>query len=80
MRYTPCCLFILVALFSACSSETYTTTGNGIIATVEASMESGPKRVRIEVITEDIIRVSASLEVPFPKRESLVVLPRDDGF
>lgn len=77
MRYTPYFLFILVALFSACSSETYTITGNGIIATIEPSQESGPKRVRIEVITEDIIRVSASPEARFPKRESLVVLPRE---
>ena len=70
------CSFFLAVLFSACSSESFTTIENGIVASIKTSNNSGAKLVRIEVINENIIRVSASPEEQFPGRESLVILPR----
>ncbi|TFH27572.1 MAG: DUF4968 domain-containing protein, partial [Bacteroidia bacterium] len=77
MRYIPLCLSILLSLFSACSNDTFISTENGIIASIKTSKDSGVKLVRLEVIHEDIIRVSASPEAGFPDRESLVTLPRE---
>lgn len=72
-------IILLTVLIFGCSRETFIRTEHGIIAAISSSGESGPQLVRIEVIREDILRVSACAEDRFPERESLIILPRDAG-
>ncbi|HET9053503.1 MAG TPA: alpha-xylosidase, partial [Cyclobacteriaceae bacterium] len=64
-----------IAILHSCSkSATYTLLGDGIVATYTPNGEIRTQTVRLQVINENIIRVSASPEGEFSKRESLSVL------
>jgi len=75
----PLCASLLTAVFFGCSKGTFTSSDHGIIASIAAPGESGAKLVRIEVVDEDIIRVSASAEDHFSDRESLITVPGISG-
>ena len=46
---------------------------NGVIVTLEAK-EKSPKKVRVEIINEKIIKVSATAENDFSDQESLIIV------
>ena len=77
MLYTKTLFLLLSAIFmlSACSSNPIRHTDEGIIVKVQNRSENGPKSVRLEVLGEKIIRVSATPERRFADPQSLVVLP-----
>jgi len=60
-------LLILVQILS------YDKTENGVIVTLEPK-ENGPKKVRLEVVNDRIIRVSATAEDDFKDTESLIIV------
>ena len=67
--------FLIVLLFSmaaivGCSSNSYEKIENGIIVKLDSS------QIRLQVISADIIRVSATVEKTFPGDTSLMVIPR----
>ena len=51
----------------------YDKTENGIIVTLEPK-ENGPKKVRLEVVNDRIVRVSATAEDDFKNTESLIIV------
>jgi len=51
----------------------YDKTENGIIVTLEPK-ENGPKKVRLEVVNDRIVRVSATAEDDFKDTESLIIV------
>ncbi len=57
--------------FSSCSNKTYEKTESGIIVQTKDST-----KVRLEVISSDIIRVTATVDKDFSSKKSLVVLPQ----
>lgn len=66
-----------VLLMSGCSkNEPYEKLENGIVILLPEN-EAGTKRVRLEVITDDIIRVSATATDTFSTAESLMRVPVD---
>jgi alpha-D-xyloside xylohydrolase len=71
---------ISLALFlGACStSSKFEKLTDGVIVTLDAK-EGGAKRVRLQVISDDIIHVSAAPVDTFSKAQSLVVLPEVTG-
>jgi len=61
------CLF-----FSACQSASVEHNEDGITVCLNSSSNNMPKRIRLQVITDNIIRVTASSDTVFSKRESLI--------
>ena len=69
-------LFLLSALLvlGACA-DVYKVTENGVSVKVQQPSEDGPTLVRLEVLGEKIIHVSATPERKFADPESLVIIP-----
>lgn len=66
----------LALLLVGCGGKAYRKTADGIIVTVQEAGEGGPQKVRLQVINENIIRVTESGDSKFHDQESLVVLPQ----
>ena len=69
-------LALTVLLLTACSRE-YHINDNSITVKVQHSHENGPALVRLEVLGEKIIHVSATPQRKFSDKKSLAVLPQD---
>jgi len=67
----------LLLVISGCNSGSYSSTADGVIVTLESASDSEARLVRIEVINEEIFRVSATPEAEFPHRKSLITVPRE---
>ena len=69
-------LFLLSALLvlGACA-DVYKVTENGVAVKVQQPSEDGPKLVRLEVMGEKLIHVSATPDRKFADPESLVIIP-----
>jgi alpha-D-xyloside xylohydrolase len=63
-------------LLASCGQQPYKKVGNGIIVPLAEPLANGAKQVKLEVVSDQIIRVSATPEANFPNRKSLVVLPQ----
>ena len=74
-------LSLLLAFFlAACSPRpdwSYTVSGNEVLVRTRLHWE-GPRQVRLQILGEEIIRVSATLENRWADRASLVVVPQPD--
>ncbi len=72
-------LLISAALFSAliftgCKSGPYEKTSDGVVVTLKPANPQAVKNVRLQVINDDIIRVSATPKDKFSDRESLITV------
>ena len=72
-------LSILAAglIFSACAGKIYTCKEGGVIVKVQNVEEDGPALVRLEVLGDKLIHVSATPEKKFADPESLVILEQE---
>lgn len=68
---------LVVFAFAACSSGVYQKTENGIIVRVQQADTQTPKFVRLQVMGEKIIRVSATAEDKFADPQSLIIVPQE---
>ena len=59
----------------SCGPKDYSVKGNSVTVKLQAPAEGGPAQVRLQVLGEKIIRVSATPDKKFNDRKSLVVLP-----
>ena len=66
---------VVLAAFS-CSHKDYSVKGNSVTIRIQQPEPSGPAMIRLQVISDRIIRVSATPEGRFADRKSLVVLPQ----
>ena len=73
---TLACLMALSLVVLSCTKP-YAHDGNGVIVKVQDPCENGPRLVRLEVLGEKIIHVSATPERKFADPQSLVVLPQE---
>ena len=62
----------------ACSGGGYEKTSNGIIVNVEQQQPTDVRKVKVEVMGEKLIHVSATPEKNFSKAESLIIVPQKD--
>jgi alpha-D-xyloside xylohydrolase len=69
-------LSLLILMTLSCSPKRYREFDNGIVVSLTQEDRSKPRLVRIEVISSDILRVSATPEAAFPDRRSLIIVPR----
>ena len=66
--------FVALAVLGACTG-TVRQDENGVTVKVQQPVENGPALVRLEVMGEKLIRVSATPDRKFADPQSLVVLP-----
>ena len=72
-------LAILAGLFFiSCTAVEITSVDGYINVPVKKPVPGGPKHVRLEVVGDRIIHVSATPDASFNNRESLVVLPQNE--
>ena len=62
-------------LLSSCSGSYFKTDGSGVTVKVQNVIDGDPRIVRLEVMGEKLIHVSATPERKFADQESLVVIP-----
>ncbi|KGO95128.1 TIM-barrel domain-containing protein [Flavobacterium subsaxonicum] len=62
-------------LLAACSATQYQTTDDGVVVNVKSSGKTDVKKVRIQVLRDELIHVSATPENEFPKDSSLIIVP-----
>jgi len=72
LRLLP--LFTLLA-FASCKEGAYKTLPDGVVVNVSRPVEDGPKRVRLTVMSDRVIRVTSSPDKTFHDRNSLIILP-----
>lgn len=75
-KFTKLALFALVAL-SACTGAVRQDE-SGVTVKVQSPVDNGPALVRLEVMGEKLIHVSATPEKKFADPESLVVLQSEE--
>ena len=89
MRFPKILLLAALAILSlSCARKEYTVKGNTVTVQLQADEisrlrptdsarnDKGPAQIRLQVLGEKLIRVSATPERIFNDRKSLVVLPR----
>ena len=69
--------FLALTLLGACAGPVKQDE-NGVTVKVQQPVENGPALVRLEVMGEKLIRVSATPEKKFADPQSLVVLPSSE--
>lgn len=71
-RYKLIVLFFFVASLVSCSAIPYVRTADGILIYLKQSSPEKVQTIRLQVVTDDIIRVSASPSKELPKDQSLI--------
>jgi alpha-D-xyloside xylohydrolase len=61
-------------LFSGCQRRPYTVMNDGVVVTLKSGTALSAKKIRLQVITDDIIRVTASPCATLPTKNSLVTV------
>ena len=64
-------------LAMSCATGKYEKTDNGVIVNVASTGENATKKVRLQVLGDKIIRVSATPDKKFADEKSLVVIPQE---
>jgi alpha-D-xyloside xylohydrolase len=80
MKYYYLITLACFALLTACGGDTadYRTSRNGVTVSIAPHHPNGVSRVRLSVITDHLIRVSATPDAAFADPQSLVVLPQSE--
>jgi alpha-D-xyloside xylohydrolase len=69
-------LFIFtIAMMVSCADGAYKSTPDGVVVKVQERQENGPAKVRLQVMSEGIVRVSQTPDKKFHDRNSLIILP-----
>ena len=70
------CGIILVITLTGCSNSFYQKKADGIIVQVMSDTPDGAKNIRLQVVNEKIIRVTATADKKFSSIKSLMVVPQ----
>ncbi len=71
---------LLSLLLSSCSNTAYKTSGDSVIISLKKTAVQKASKVRIQVISDNIFRVSAVPSGNFTDKESLCVVKRDSVY
>ena len=75
LKNTSACLLVGLAL-AACGGSGYQKTDSGVVVTLDQQQPTDVRKVRVEVMGEKLMRVSATPEKSFSKEKSLIVVPQ----
>lgn len=75
-RLTGKCVSLLVFLaLASCAGKEFKTLDNGVVVNMTKPVEGGPQKIRLTVMSDRIIRVTATPDKSFHDRNSLIILP-----
>ncbi len=66
---------VLLVALASCTKKEYKTLDDGVVVNVREPIEGGPQKVRLTVMSDRIIRVTATPDKSFHDRSSLIILP-----
>ena len=66
---------VLLVALASCTKKEYKTLDDGVVVNVREPVEGGPQKVRLTVMSDRIIRVTATPDKSFHDRSSLIILP-----
>ena len=72
-----------VAILASCTEREYKILDDGVVVNVREPADGGPQKVRLTVMSDHIVRVTATPDKTFHDRSSLIILPdanQDAGF
>ncbi|MBO7114109.1 MAG: DUF5110 domain-containing protein [Bacteroidaceae bacterium] len=72
-----------VAILASCTEREYKILDDGVVVNVREPADGGPQKVRLTVMSDHIVRVTATPDKTFHDRNSLIILPdanKDAGF
>ena len=72
-------LTVIATVCQSCSTAPYERTNDGVIVRLDDRSDFPGQAVRLQVITDRIIRVTSVASGEFPAVESLMVLPQPEG-
>jgi len=72
-------LLIAGMLLTACSTKQYQMIDNGVVVNVKQKNNTETRKVRLQVLGDELIRVSATPEKEFPKDSTLIIIPGIKG-
>ena len=75
VKNTSFCLLASL-LLAACTSQGYEKTNDGVIVNVKQEQPTEVRKVRLQVMGDKLIHVSATPETHFSDRKSLIVVPQ----
>ncbi|MDR2968799.1 MAG: DUF5110 domain-containing protein [Tannerellaceae bacterium] len=80
MRNLKHSLWMLVCLFLfSCVKESYEKTPDGIIINLQQEQSSDTRKIRLQVINDKVIRISATPGKQFSKEKSLIIVPQPEA-
>ena len=71
-------LSLAALALASCSTGAYQQTEQGIIVPVQQVQDGAPRLVRLQVMGDKIIRVSATAEAKFSDPQSLIIVPQTE--
>lgn len=76
MKINKTYIYLITGLIVAsCATKHYEKTGDGIIMNFNKTKSSGLSKLRLQVLGDELIHVSATAENEFPKDSSLIIVP-----
>lgn len=80
MKNLKLSLCILVSSFSifSCGGQGYQKTQNGVIINLQQKQSSNAGKVRLQVINDKVIRISATPDRQFSQKKSLIIVPQEE--
>ena len=65
-----------VVMLASCVGKDYKKLDDGVVVNVRESVDGKPQKVRLTVMSDRVIRVTATPDKSFHDRNSLIILPR----
>lgn len=70
-------ILLVALLVGACGSHNYKTQADGVVVNVQSQSPNETQKVRLQVINDKIIRVSATPDKEFKDEPSLIIVPQN---
>lgn len=71
-------LFIIVSFILGCSDEQYRLTDSGVVLELKQNDELDTRLLKVEVLSDEVIHVSATPDGDWPQDSSLLIIPRKE--
>ncbi|TRW26696.1 DUF5110 domain-containing protein [Flavobacterium zepuense] len=68
-------LLLVGLVMAGCSSTQYLKTDDGVVVNINSSGTNDVKKVRVQVLRDELVHISATPQNEFPKDSSLIIVP-----
>ncbi|KOS04891.1 alpha-xylosidase [Flavobacterium akiainvivens] len=68
-------LLLAGLVLAACSPKTYQVTNDSVVLTLKKNKDTQAGKIRVHVLQDELVHVSATPDADFPKDSSLIIVP-----